>query len=112
MTQTLRRLTMPWIAAIMVCGIFLRLKCFGGRDFWTDEVEQLRNLSRPFWELLTGYVRHMPGGFAGDYILTWPLAQVTSNKWLLILPHMVTMLAGYYLLYRICLEEFETRWGP
>jgi len=102
----------PWVAMLSFGGIVLRVLRFNRREFWTDELEQLHNLSRPFWNMVTEYVRGMPGGFPGDYILTWPIAQLTSSRWLLIFPHLCTMVAGFYVLYRICLEDYETDWGP
>jgi len=40
------------------------------------------------------------------------MVHLTSNKWVLAFPHALAMVASFYVLYRICLEDFETIWGP
>lgn len=91
---------------ILAVGVYLRFETLAHRVWWTDEIVQLEALrGYSLKNLLVSYLPIIPGGFPGDYLLTWPMAQVTSNKWALAAPHIMATLLTFGLFLKIRRDE-------
>src|SRR5436190_9766575 len=91
-------------AIVFIFYVYMRLEQFAPRPLWLDELEHLRGLGLPLRALLMNYLPSVPGGAPGDYLLTYPLAQVSHNKWVLAIPHFLCMI-GLYVLFVKLLKE-------
>jgi len=112
MTSASKKMSSLLMGAWALLGVYWRVRTFALREIWTDEIEQLRGVSKSLHWLLFVYLPGIPGGFPGDYLLTWPFAHLSTNKWILTAPHIPLMLLSFYLLFLICKAEFRTIWGP
>lgn len=90
-------------------GILLRLWKLHGRDLWGDEIYQftcMKPLAEPFWTHQT-YGDH--SCFPGEYLLHYPLVKMfPMNKWILVGPHLLINVFGFYLLYKICQIYYQS----
>ena len=90
-------------------GLFLRYKALAERSLWLDEKSQLSAMVgpfKPFWERLTYGERTC---FPGEYLLNYPFVRIFgANKWGIAIPHIVSTVIGFYLLYVICQRYFKT----
>lgn len=98
-------------ALLLAAALWLRIMSFATRDLWIDETEQLGAVSnRGFFSLLK-YLSEIPGGFPGDYFLTYPFAHLSLNKWVISIPHFLSMALTFYLFYRIWRDFFSGKLG-
>lgn len=98
--------------SISLWALYLRFERLASRELWGDEVYQLHQTLGPFKAVWKRNVYGDMTCFPGDYLLTYPFAQVFgSNKWGLALPHAAVTVIGFYFLYRICQRHFKTVWG-
>lgn len=77
---------------------------FAYRPLWIDEIEQLRGITGTFSNLIIHYLPSLPGAMPGDYVLTWPFAQISTDKWILAIPHFFCMI-GLYLVFIFLAKE-------
>ena len=91
-------------------GMGARVERYHQRELWVDETNQIRNTVGPFKPLI--WKRHGNGEltcFPGDYLLTYPFVQMfPENKWGMTIPHILSSLMGFWLLYLICQRWFKT----
>ncbi|OGX05823.1 MAG: hypothetical protein A2Z88_05645 [Omnitrophica WOR_2 bacterium GWA2_47_8] len=113
MDQKFSTLSRPLTAVILsLSGLFFRHQNLYHRELWNDEIYQLsltRGPLRPFWENQSyGDL----SGFAGDYLLTYPFVQwFDPNKWGMAIPHILSTILGFYLLYVVCDKYCKTALG-
>ena len=91
-------------------GIYWRMHTYALRPFWTDESEQISVLSGSLRGICR-YLRNIPGGFPGDYILTWPFIYSSTNKWVMTVPHLAFMFLAFLFLFLICQAELLAVWS-
>jgi len=93
-------------------GLYLRFQNLAARNLWLDELNQIQNTAgafKPFWLRLTYGERTC---FPGDYLLTYPFVQMfPDNKWGMAIPHILSTVLGFYLLYLICQKHLKTIWA-
>ena len=95
-----------------VWGMILRFRIFVNRDFWLDEINQLRFTLEPLKPLwLREHPRKDITSFPGDYLLTYPFVKMFGASKLVAIPHAIVTLIGFYLLYLICQRYFKTTFG-
>lgn len=101
------------IAIFFSCwGLFLRYQRFGSRDLWIDETVLTRGISgsfKPFWQRLN-YGCELQS-FPGNFLILWLPSTIFDNKWGLAIPHIVSTILGFYVLYLICKLYFKTFLG-
>ena len=113
---------------IFLWGMVLRCDRFERREIGGDELYQLRYAVgpfQPFWE------RKSWGDctcYPGDYLVTYPFLKLFGlhtiantvvpvytfghlEKWLLISPHILSTILGFYFLYLLGRRYFKTLWG-
>src|SRR3989344_6213306 len=75
-------ITITLLLLLIIMRVIVRSKS----PFWTDEIEQVRNL-RTVKYLIFEYLPKIPGGWPGHYLLTLPIQNLfPNNKFLLGLP--------------------------
>src|SRR3989344_4829767 len=75
-------ITITLLLLLIIMRVIVRSKS----PFWTDEIEQVRNL-RTVQYLIFEYLPKIPGGWPGHYLLTLPIQNLyQNNKFLLGLP--------------------------
>jgi len=112
--QIIVRFNRPFIAiGISVWAFYLRYQNLASRELWNDELYQLEMTLgelKPFWreQISVGDLSSFPG----DYVLTWPFVHLFyPNKWLMAIPHMISTVIGFFLLYHLCKKSYKTIWG-
>jgi hypothetical protein len=101
------------VMPISAYALYLRLVELANHKLWVDELFQVSVTKTSFIE----FIRSMPriefcSYISGDYILTYPFVKFFSgNKWGLAIPHIISTIIGFYLLYLICRSSFKTIWG-
>lgn len=95
--------------ALSAYGMYLRFALLAKRQFWTDEVWSLHVLQepfKPFWQRFnyTDFTY-----FPGEYMINWPFVFLfKSNKWGVLIPHMIFAFLSFYLLYLICKRHLHS----
>lgn len=104
----------PLIALFFsLLGLYLRYQRFVERELWVDEVFTLKNTVGPFkpaWQRLSnGELTCFPG----QYLMTYPFVHFfgPENKWGFSIPHILSAVLGFYLLYLICNKHLKTILG-
>lgn len=97
------------IVGLFAWGFYLRFARFASRELWIDEIEQVQNITISLSKMLFKYLPNLMGGFPGDWLLTWPLAHLSANKWIITLPHVIATILGFYYFYRIVADEVLSR---
>ena len=97
------------VILFVIVGMVLRFMRFANRELWGDEIFQLQKTVgafKPIWQRISYGDNSC---FPGDYLLTFPFIQISNgNKWILVIPHIVVTLLGFYVLYLICRQYFKT----
>ena len=98
---------------IFFYGMYLRLIELAGHEITGDEHWQLNQMHGSFKELWDGLPKNEFCSYlSGDYYLTYPFFKIFGyNKWGLAIPHIISTLIGFYLLYCICRLLFKTPVG-
>jgi len=104
------------IVVIIICvyALYLRADSRASGKLWTDERVQIERMDRPLVEFLRYIPVHQYCGYlAGDYYLVYPFVRIfgPNNKWGLAIPHIISTILGFWLLYLICKRYFKTIWG-
>lgn len=96
-----------------IYGICLRLMKLHRHTLWGDEYFQLEVMKGSFWDLLKALPKHEYCSYlSGDFYLTYPFFKLFSyNKWGLAIPHIISSIIGFYVLYLICKRYFKTVLG-
>jgi hypothetical protein len=99
-------------ALLSIAALGLRFKYYWGREFWTDELNQLIHTKGPlipFWRWQSfGDVTTFPG----DYLLTYPFICFFSEvRWVLRVPHAIFTVLFFYVFYRLCRRYLNTWMG-
>src|SRR5687768_18471356 len=94
-------------ALMFIPYVWWRLREFIWRDLWLDEREQLRGITQTLKNMLFHFIPDTPGGAPGDYLLTWPFAQFSTDKWILAIPHFICMDVLYVLFVRLARERIR-----
>jgi 4-amino-4-deoxy-L-arabinose transferase-like glycosyltransferase len=83
------------------------------RELWGDEFYQLGQMKGAFLDMIKGFPENEFCSYlSGDYYLTYPFFKIFSyNKWGLAIPHIISTLIGFYLLYLLCCRYFKSIWG-
>lgn len=101
------------VVPLTIAGLWFRAEHRALRPLWTDELAQINMLKQP----LLNYIKSRPGHdflvyLYGDSYLTWPFVQMFGdNKWGLAIPHIITTLLAFWLLYLVCRRHIQTFWG-
>ncbi len=83
---------------LLLILIFSRIAVRIHNDFWTDELEEVRNLTS-VKHLLLEYLPRIPGGSPGHYLLVLPINNVfPSNKYMLGFPGLVSHILVFLLI--------------
>lgn len=82
------------------------------RNLWTDELSQLQALQGSFLDLIKVVPsREFCSYLSGDFYLMFPFFKLFGyNKWGLVIPHLISTIIGFYLLYLICKRYFKSIW--
>lgn len=101
------------VTAICVYALYLRLMWLSKHDLWLDEYYQLNQMKGSFLDM----IRSLPENefcayLSGDYYLIYPFFKMFGfNKWGLAIPHIISTVLGFYLLYLVCQRYFKSLWG-
>lgn len=110
----LRRVSIPFsVTVICIYALYLRVVSLYNREFWTDELSQLQALQGTFWGLIKVVpTREFCSYLSGDFYLMFPFFKLFGyNKWGLVVPHIISTIIGFYLLYLICKRYFKSIWA-
>ncbi len=102
------------VVVLFICiwALYLRYKTLAERDLWGDEVYQLYQTIGSFKPIFKRTTYGDMTCFPGDYLLTYPLAQIfKTNKWGIMIPHIFFTILGFYVLYLVCQRYYKTVWG-
>jgi 4-amino-4-deoxy-L-arabinose transferase-like glycosyltransferase len=104
----------PWrpilIVAICILAGHLRLTYLAQHELHGDESLQIAQMQGTFLELLQA--PRLFSYLSGDYYLTYPFFKIFSyDKWGLAIPHIISTIIGFYLLYLICRHYLKTTLG-
>jgi len=101
------------VVLICIYALYLRLIKLAGHKLWSDELYQLEQMKGSFLELIKSLpAKEFCSYLSGDYYLIYPFFKIFSfNKWGLALPHIISTIIGFWLLYLICKIYFKTIWG-
>jgi len=103
------------LLVIIICiyALYLRAEWRAGCKLWIDERVQIERMDKPFWDFVRAIPEHQYCGWlAGDYFVTWPFARLfPNNKWGIGIPHIISTILGFWLLYLICKRYFKSIWG-
>jgi hypothetical protein len=93
--------------------MYLRIKVLYQHTLWTDEFWQLDQMKGSFLEMIRGLPKNEYNSYlSGDYYLIYPFFKIFSyNKWGLAIPHIISTLLGFYLLYLVCKRYFKSSWA-
>ena len=99
------------LTVIVICAwaLYLRLAELSHHELWSDELYQINQMQGTFADLVDLPAFLLP---AGDFYLVYPFSQIFGyNKWGLAIPHMISTILGFYLLYLICCRYLKTIYG-
>lgn len=101
------------VIGISVYALFFRLDSLSHRKLWDDEIAQLSIMKGGLLQLIELMPRYEQSTYLNlDHFLVYPFFKAFSfNKWGLVVPHIVSTILGFYLLYLICRRYFRTVWG-
>src|SRR3989344_3016581 len=87
--------------------LIMRVNVRSRSPFWTDEIEQVRNL-RSVEYLIFEYLPKIPGGWPGHYFLTLPIQNLfPNNKFLLGLPGLLSQVGVFLLIPSVLKNVFS-----
>lgn len=94
--------------AILFIFIFFRLYLRTINNFWTDEIEEIKNLTS-LTHLLFQYLPFIPGGSPGHYVLTLPFNILYPyNKFVLTIPGLLSQIVVFLLVPQVIIKLFKT----
>lgn len=103
------------ISVVVMCiyALYLRIMFLCHHSLWLDELVQLDTMKGTFLECLKLVSIHEFFSYlCGDYCLIYPFFKIFGfNKWGLALPHILSTIIGFYILYFICKRYFKTIWA-
>ncbi|MCX6723050.1 MAG: glycosyltransferase family 39 protein, partial [Candidatus Staskawiczbacteria bacterium] len=101
------------VIVISIYALSLRLDKLSHHKLWNDELNQLDIMKGDFWYLIQELPHHELNTYLnGDHFLIYPFFKIFSlNKWGLAIPHIISTILGFYLLYLIGQRYFKTIWG-
>ena len=99
--------------AIFIYGMYLRICYLAAHTLWHDEINQLKPMEGSFINLLKRLPSMELNTYLNwDHFLIYPFFKIFSfNKWGLAIPHIVSAILGFYLLYLVSKRYFKTMWG-
>ncbi|MBN3040108.1 MAG: glycosyltransferase family 39 protein [Candidatus Omnitrophica bacterium] len=99
--------------AIFSYGLYLRILKLYHHKLWVDEYHQLNQMRHGFLEMIKGFPeKEFCAYLSGDYFLIYPFFKIFRfNKWGLSIPHIISTIAGFILIYMICRRYYKTFWG-
>ena len=92
------------VIIICIYGLYLRVVTFALRQLSPDEMFQVSLLKNSFLQFLQSlrefeYCSYL----SGDYFLLYPFFKIFGhNKWGLTIPHIISTILGFWLLYLVC----------
>lgn len=90
--------------------MYLRFINRNNKELCVDEPYQINTMKISLWYAISDAKRIMQ--FPGDVLLLYPFYLVFGeNKWGLAIPHIISTLLGFYLLYILCKKYIKTTWG-
>lgn len=93
---------------ILFLFLFFRLYLRTINNFWTDEIEEIKNLTS-LMHLLFQYLPHIPGGSPGHYLITLPFNVLYPyNKYVLSIPGFFSQVAVFLLIPKVISKLFKT----
>lgn len=93
---------------ILFLFVFFRLYLRTINNFWTDEIEEIKNLTS-LAHLLFQYLPHIPGGSPGHYVLTLPFNILYPyNKYVLTIPGLLSQIVVFLLIPQVIIKLFKT----
>lgn len=101
------------VTAICIYALYLRIMVLSQHTLWADELFSLNLMKGSFLELLrviptVEYCSFM----SGDLYLIYPFFKIFEyNKWGLAIPHILSTILGFYILYFICKRYFKSIWA-
>ena len=105
----------PLLVALSFCswGLYRRVYWRMNHELWLDERAQIINMHLPLWDFLKVIQKGEFCAFlSGDYYLTYPFFKLFGpNKWGLAIPHIISTLIGFYLIYILCKRYLKSIWG-
>lgn len=104
------------IILVLLCalGLYYRYDRRAFAPISPDEWHHLGSMQGNFAHLLHEMQRKEFFSFlSGDMYLIYPFFKIfgTSNIWGLAIPHILSTLVGFYLLYKVCGLYFKTHWA-
>lgn len=98
---------------ISLYALYLRLLKLLYHEFWIDEIWQINQLRGTFLNMIKGFPESQFCTYlSGDFYLTYPFFKIFSyNKWGLAIPHIISTILGFYLLYLLCKRYFRSIFG-
>lgn len=98
------------VTAISAWALYLRLMHLHDHELWFDEYYQLDQMRGSFWDMMQS--PRLFSYLSGDSYLIYPFFKVFSyDKWGLAIPHILSTLLGFYLLYLMCRRYLKTIYG-
>jgi 4-amino-4-deoxy-L-arabinose transferase-like glycosyltransferase len=78
-----------------------------------DSFGQVSQMNVPFLAMLKELPKYdLSGYLSGDHILVYPFFKLFGeNIWGLAIPHIIVTVIGFYILYILCKQYFESIWG-
>lgn len=102
-------------AVISICllALYLRSVKLFYHELWVDEIYQVDQMRGTFLSMIKRLpVNEFCSYLSGDYYLTYPFFKIFSyNKWGLSIPHIISTLLGFFLLYLLCKRYCKSIWG-
>jgi len=98
------------ITIICIYGLYLRVVTLAVRQLSPDEMFQVHVLNSSFLQFLQS-LRELEycSYLSGDYFLLYPFFKIFGyNKWGLAIPHIISTILGFWLLYLICRKYLRT----
>ena len=93
---------------ILFLFIYFRLYLRAINLFWTDEIEEIKNLIS-LKHLIFQYLPQIPGGSPGHYLLTFPFNILYPyNKYVLMIPGLLSQVAVFILIPGVIVKLFKT----
>ncbi len=101
------------VVGICIYASYLRLMSLRGRNLWADEHYQLSQMRGTLFEMIKGFPKtEFATYLSGDYYLIYPFFKIFGyNKWGLAIPHIISTLFGFLILYLICRRYFASVWS-
>lgn len=110
-----QKITILFVLIISIYALFLRSDHLSGHVFSSDENWQVAYAEQA--TSIVDFIKILPkiefcSYISGDYILTYPFVKLFGrNKWGLAIPHIISTILGFYLLYLVCRLYLKTIWG-